>query len=50
MELREFKYNVAELGLHPELIETTIGYDAGKSPEPIRQIIEDTLYMARDLC
>ena len=50
MELSEFKYKVEELGLYPELIETTIGYEAGKSPEPIRKVIEDTLYMARDLC
>jgi hypothetical protein len=50
MDLKEYKYKVEELALYPELIETSIGYGAGKSPEPIRQVIDDTIYLARDLC
>lgn len=50
MEISAYTYKVDELNLKPEVLEISMGYAAARSPEPIRQIIEDTLYMARDLC
>lgn len=50
MKPLEFTYRIDELGLSPEVIEERIGYEPGGSPEPVRRLIEETLYSAQDHC
>jgi len=50
VEVKQFTYRVDELGLHPEVIEEFIGYEAGKSPQPVRSLIEEALDSAQDYC
>ncbi len=49
MELK-YTYRVDELDLRPEAIEEFIGYEAGRSPVPVRRLIEEALNNAQDYC
>ena len=43
MELKEYKFSIAELHLDPAIIGSYMGYPSGSAPEPIPEMIEDVL-------
>jgi len=50
MELQEYKYRFDELEISTDIIEKFMGYDPGKAPEPIPQLIQEVLDVAHDYC
>lgn len=50
MELKEYSYEFEELEIDIGIIEKFMGYDAGKSPEPIPELIQTAISRAKDYC
>jgi hypothetical protein len=50
MELKEYSYDFEDLEIDSGIIEKFMGYDPGKSPEPIPELIQTALSNARDYC
>ena len=50
MELQEYAFRFDELEVSTDIIEKFMGYEPGKSPEPIPQMIKEVLEVAQDYC
>jgi len=50
MELKEYHYEFDELELDSGIIEKFMGYEPGKSPEPIPEMIQEGIARAKDYC
>lgn len=50
MELQEYRYRFDDLDISVDIIEKFMGYEAGHSPEPIPDLINEVLAIAHDYC
>ena len=50
MELQEYRFRFDELEVSTDIIEKFMGYEPGKAPEPIPQLIREVLDIAHDYC
>ncbi len=50
MKAKEYTYQFDELDISTDIIEKFMGYEPGKAPEPIPQLIQEVLGIAHDYC